>query len=76
MKYLHTMVRVTDLDTSCVSIGTRSFERVVAQGHSAGALYAGVSGSPGDESANLSSPATWDPEPIPVAGTSGTWRTR
>jgi lactoylglutathione lyase len=63
MKYLHTMVRVTDLDASlrfyCDALGLREVKRKeVPQGRFTLVFLA----APGDESAQVELTYNWDPE--------------
>jgi lactoylglutathione lyase len=63
MKYLHTMVRVTDLDASlkfyCDALGLRELSRKeVPQGRFTLVFLA----APGDESAQIELTYNWDPE--------------
>jgi lactoylglutathione lyase len=63
MKYLHTMVRVTDLDASlkfyCDALGLRELSRKeVPQGRFTLVFLA----APGDESAQVELTYNWDPE--------------
>ncbi len=63
MKYLHTMVRVTDLDASlrfyCDALGLREIQRKeVPQGRFTLVFLA----APGDESAQVELTYNWDPE--------------
>ncbi len=63
MKYLHTMVRVTDLDASlrfyCEALGLREISRKeVPQGRFTLVFLA----APGDESAQVELTYNWDPE--------------
>jgi lactoylglutathione lyase len=63
MKYLHTMVRVTDLDASlkfyCDALGLRELSRKeVPQGRFTLIFLA----APGDESAQIELTYNWDPE--------------
>lgn len=66
MKYLHTMVRVTDLDASldfyCNKLGLVELKRH----DDAGGRYTLVFlAAPGDESAQVELTWNWDPEPQP-----------
>jgi lactoylglutathione lyase len=63
MKYLHTMVRVTDLDASlrfyCDALGLRELSRKeVPQGRFTLVFLA----APGDDAAQIELTHTWDPE--------------
>ena len=63
MKYLHTMVRVTDLDASlrfyCDALGLRELSRKeVPQGRFTLVFLA----APGDDSAQVELTYNWDPE--------------
>ena len=64
MKFLHTMVRVTDLDTSlrfyCTALGLKEIARKdFPQGRFTLVFLA----APGDESAQVELTHNWDPEP-------------
>ena len=63
MKYLHTMVRVTDLDASldfyCNKLGLREVRRVDVE---AGRFSLIFLAAPGDESAQVELTYNWDPE--------------
>jgi len=63
MKYLHTMVRVTDLDTSlkfyCDALGLREVKR---HDYPAGRFTLVYLAAPGDESAQIELTHNWDPE--------------
>ena len=64
MKYLHTMVRVTDLDASlefyCQALGLRELTRKeVPQGRFTLVFLA----APGDDAAQVELTHNWDPEP-------------
>ena len=64
MKYLHTMVRVTDLDQSldfyCNKLGLREISR---HDNPAGRFTLVFVGAPGDETAFIELTFNWDPEP-------------
>jgi len=64
MKYLHTMVRVSDLDASldfyCNKLGLREIRRY---DNEAGRYTLVFVAAPGDESAPLELTWNWDPEP-------------
>ncbi len=64
MKYLHTMVRVSDLDASldfyCNKLGLREIRR---HENEAGRYTLVFVAAPGDESAPLELTWNWDPEP-------------
>ena len=67
MKYLHTMVRVTDLEQSlrfyCDALGLREVRRYdVEQGRYTLVFLA----APGDESAQVELTFNWDPEPYGI----------
>ena len=67
MKYLHTMVRVTDLQQSlrfyCDALGLREVRRYdVEQGRYTLVFLA----APGDESAQVELTYNWDPEPYGI----------
>ena len=63
MKYLHTMVRVTDIDASvrfyCAALG---LDGGVAQGLPAGRFTLVFLAAPGDEDAQVELTHNWDPE--------------
>jgi lactoylglutathione lyase len=63
MKYLHTMVRVSDLDTSlkfyCDALGLREVKR---HDYPAGRFTLVYLAAPGDESAQIELTHNWDPE--------------
>lgn len=63
MKYLHTMVRVTDLDASlrfyCEALGLRLLRR---QDHPQGRYTLAFLAAPGDEQAQIELTYNWDPE--------------
>jgi lactoylglutathione lyase len=66
MKYLHTMVRVTDIDASlrfyCQALGLTEISRKeVPQGRYTLVFLA----APGDESAQVELTYNWDPQPYP-----------
>ncbi len=69
MKYLHTMVRVTDLDASidfyCNKLGLVELRR---HDHEGGRFTLIFLSAPGDESAMVELTYNWDPEPSPLAG--------
>lgn len=64
MKYLHTMVRVTDLNASlefyCEKLGLREVRRTE---HEKGRFTLVFLAAPGDESAQVELTHNWDPEP-------------
>lgn len=64
MKYLHTMVRVTDLDASlrfyCELLGLREVRR---HEHEKGRFTLVFLAAPGDEEAQVELTYNWDPEP-------------
>jgi lactoylglutathione lyase len=63
MKYLHTMVRVTDLDASlkfyCAGLGLREVKRMANE---KGRFTLVFLAAPGDESAQVELTYNWDPE--------------
>jgi lactoylglutathione lyase len=63
MKYLHTMVRVTDLERSrdfyCKALGLREVRRM---DHERGRFTLVFLAAPGDESAQIELTHNWDPE--------------
>jgi lactoylglutathione lyase len=63
MKYLHTMVRVTDLDASlafyCDALGLKELSR---KEHSQGRFTLVFLAAPGDETAQVELTYNWDPE--------------
>lgn len=66
MKYLHTMVRVTDLDASldfyCNKLGLREVRRT---SNEAGRYTLVFLAAPGDDAAQVELTYNWDPEPQP-----------
>jgi lactoylglutathione lyase len=64
MKYLHTMVRVTDLDASldfyCNKIGLQELARQDSEG---GRFTLVFLAAPGDDEAQIELTYNWDPEP-------------
>jgi lactoylglutathione lyase len=64
MKYLHTMVRVTDLDASlrfyCDHLGLKELRRTEVE---AGRFTLIFLAAPGDEDAQVELTYNWDPEP-------------
>ena len=64
MKYLHTMVRVTDIDASlrfyCEALGLRELAR---NDYPKGRFTLVFLAAPGDESAQVELTHNWDPEP-------------
>jgi len=64
VKYLHTMVRVSDLDASldfyCNKLGLRELQRKESE---AGRFTLVFLAAPGDESAQVELTFNWDPEP-------------
>jgi len=67
MKYLHTMVRVTDIDASlrfyCEALGLRELART---DYPKGRFTLVFLAAPGDESAQVELTHNWDPEPYSV----------
>ena len=67
MKYLHTMVRVTDIDASlrfyCEALGLRELART---DYPKGRFTLVFLAAPGDESAQVELTHNWDPEPYGV----------
>ena len=65
MKYLHTMVRVTDLDASldfyCNKLGLKELRRREVE---AGRFTLVFLSAPGDEDAMVELTYNWDPEPL------------
>jgi lactoylglutathione lyase len=64
MKYLHTMVRVTDIEQSrrfyCDALGLREVRRVE---HEKGRFTLVFLAAPGDEAAQVELTYNWDPQP-------------
>ena len=64
MKYLHTMVRVVDLDASidfyCNTLGLQEVHRIEVE---AGRFTLVFLAAPGDEEAQIELTYNWDPEP-------------
>ena len=67
MKYLHTMVRVTDIDASlrfyCEALGLKELART---DYPKGRFTLVFLAAPGDESAQVELTHNWDPEPYGV----------
>jgi len=67
MKYLHTMVRVTDIDASlrfyCAALGLQELAR---NDYPKGRFTLVFLAAPGDESAQVELTHNWDPEPYSV----------
>ena len=67
MKYLHTMVRVTDIDASlrfyCEALGLKELAR---NDNPKGRFTLVFLAAPGDESAQVELTHNWDPEPYSV----------
>jgi lactoylglutathione lyase len=67
MKYLHTMVRVTDIDASlrfyCEALGLKELTRT---DYPKGRFTLVFLAAPGDESAQVELTHNWDPEPYGV----------
>ena len=67
MKYLHTMVRVTDLDKSldfyCNKLGLRELSRKESE---KGRFTLIFLAAPGDESAQVELTYNWDPQPYTI----------
>ena len=65
MKYLHTMVRVTDIDASkaffCDALGLEEIRRVDVE---AGRFSLVFLAAPGDSEAQVELTHNWDPEPL------------
>jgi len=65
MKYLHTMVRVSDLDAAldfyCNKLGLQEIRRSV---HEAGRFTLVFLSAPGDSDAQVELTYNWDPEPL------------
>src|SRR5271170_3109740 len=77
MKYLHTMVRVTDIEQSLRfyrdALGLRELSR---KDYTQGRYTLVFLAAPGDEGAQVELTHNWDPENIPAAATSGIWLMR
>ena len=77
MRYLHTMVRVTDIDASlrfyCDLLGLEERRRIDVE---AGRFTLVFLSAPGDESAQVELTHNWDPEAYDGAATSATSPTR
>jgi len=69
MKYLHTMVRVTDIDQSldfyCNKFGMREVRRMENE---QGRFTLVFLAAPGDEDAQVELTYNWDPDPEPLKG--------
>jgi lactoylglutathione lyase len=67
MKYLHTMVRVTDIDASvrfyCTALGLREVSR---KDYPGGRYTLVFLAAPGDEAAQVELTHNWDPESYPA----------
>ena len=65
MKYLHTMIRVTDIDATkaffCTALGLEEVRRVDVE---AGRFTLVVLAAPGDSNAQVELTHNWDPEPL------------
>lgn len=67
MKYLHTMVRVTDVDASIAFydlLGLREVRRIESEQGRFSLIFLAA---PGDESAQVELTYNWDPEPYDAA---------
>ena len=77
MKYLHTMVRVTDIDASLKfyrdALGLRELRRME---NDKGRFTLVFLAAPGDESAQIELTWNWDPEPTLAGAISATSPTR
>ncbi|MCH2336761.1 MAG: VOC family protein [Pseudomonadales bacterium] len=69
MKYLHTMVRVTDIDASldfyCNKLGLEELRRI---DNDAGRFTLVFLAAPGDSEAQVELTHNWDPDPQPLDG--------
>ena len=69
MKYLHTMVRVTDIDASldfyCNKLGLEELRRI---DNEAGRFTLVFLAAPGDSEAQVELTHNWDPDPQPLDG--------
>ena len=66
MKYLHTMVRVTDIEQSLRFYrDALGLQGIIAQGLPAGTLTLVFLAAPGDEQAQVELTHNWDPETYP-----------
>ena len=69
MKYLHTMVRVTDIDASldfyCNKLGLEELRRI---DNDAGRFTLVFLAAPGDSEAQVDLTHNWDPDPQPLDG--------
>ncbi|MDA0369079.1 MAG: VOC family protein [Proteobacteria bacterium] len=63
MKYLHTMVRVTDVDASLEFYGKLGLRQVRRIDHDEGRFSLIFLAAPGDEEAQVELTYNWDPEP-------------
>ncbi len=63
MKYLHTMVRVTDVDASLEFYGKLGLHQVRRIDHDEGRFSLIFLAAPGDEEAQVELTYNWDPEP-------------
>ena len=77
MKYLHTMVRVTDIEQSLRfyrdALGLHELSR---KDYPKGRYTLVFLAAPGDEEAQVELTHNWDPKPTPAAATSDTWPMR
>jgi lactoylglutathione lyase len=69
MKYLHTMVRVTDIEASlqfyCAALGLRELSR---NDYPKGRFTLVFLAAPGDDAAQVELTHNWDPDPQPYGG--------
>ncbi len=64
MKYLHTMVRVTDIDASLAFYSTLGLEELRRYENDAGRFTLVFLAAPGDEEAQVELTYNWDPEEL------------
>jgi lactoylglutathione lyase len=71
MKYLHTMVRVTDLQVSAAFYGLLGLQEVRRIENEKGRFTLVFLAAPGDEDAQIELTHNWDPEPYTIGRTFG-----
>lgn len=68
MKYLHTMVRVTDIDESLAFFDALGLTELRRFDNDAGRFTLVFLAAPGDEDAQVELTHNWDPDPEPLSG--------
>lgn len=68
MKYLHTMVRVTDLDASIQFFQTLGLQEIRRYENQGGRFTLVFLAAPGDEQAAVELTYNWDPDSVPLSG--------